>query len=161
MKHWDYRIPMRLDELKSFIETLSRMESTAEEPEVEISGGGFANPETRKQIEGAAVDYVIRHLESFGYKWHDRQKDRCGYDVLATRDNEILYIEVKGTDSSVPRFFITRRERIFSQGHTNWQLWVVCQARSLPKLLRFSASDMEQMFDFDALAWECTKHGTE
>lgn len=55
------------------------------------------DPERRKGIEDAAVKFVRNHFENkLKYKVEDRQQDYCGYDLRATRGDEILCIEVKG-----------------------------------------------------------------
>jgi hypothetical protein len=121
---------------------------------VEVRGGGFPDPQTRKEIETAAVDFVIKAFESNGYKVEDRQRENYGYDLLATSSTETLWLEVKGTDSSERRFFITRNERNVSMKKL-WRLALVTMARNSPKLEILTGEEMERVFGFDALAWEC------
>ncbi|WP_423193710.1 DUF3883 domain-containing protein [Cupriavidus sp. H18C2] len=123
---------------------------------VTVRGGGFADPQTRWEIELAAIQYVTRELERKGFIVEDRQRENRGYDLLARRGQEELFYEVKGTDAIAPRFFISRNERNFSKRNQNWRLAVVTSARANPTLLVLTAAEMEARFTFDCLAWECT-----
>ncbi|WP_343742745.1 DUF3883 domain-containing protein [Herbaspirillum huttiense] len=123
---------------------------------VNVRGGGFADPQTRKEIEQAAIQFVTHELEKQNYEVEDRQRENCGYDLLARRGNQVLLCEVKGTDSAESRFFISRNERRCSETHENWRLAIVTQARTSPSLELLTPSEMEQRFKFDSLAWECT-----
>jgi len=123
---------------------------------VTVRGGGFADPQTRREIELAAIHYVTRELECEGFAVEDRQRENCGYDLLARRGQEEFLYEVKGTDADVPRFFISRNERNFSKRNQNWRLAIVTSARANPTLLVLTPAEMEAQFTFDCLAWECT-----
>jgi len=127
-----------------------------EEPTVQVSGGGFADAQTRKEIEVAAVAHVTRVLKQRGFKVRDRQRDNRGYDLVAESATSRLLVEVKGTDAPEPRFFLTRNELRCSALEAGWCLFVVCRARQSPVLFEYSASDMRQQFRLEPLAWECT-----
>lgn len=123
---------------------------------VEISGGGFADSKTRKEVEDAAVAYVTDQMTKEGFGVENHSKRNLGYDLLAISSAECLQIEVKGTNCSEPHFFLTRRELRCAKREIGWRLFVVCNARTTPTLTRYTAAEMEAQFDFDALAWECT-----
>ena len=55
-----------------------------------------ADVELRKQIETAAVVAVGHKMEAMGYTIKSVEKDNVGYDLVATRDDEIVHLEVKG-----------------------------------------------------------------
>lgn len=55
-----------------------------------------ADVEIRKQIEVAAIKAVGSKLEHLGYTIKSVEKDNVGYDLVATRHDEVLHIEVKG-----------------------------------------------------------------
>lgn len=129
---------------------------SAEAVSVAVRGGGFADPQTRREIELAAIDYVTQQLERQGFTVEDRQRENCGYDLLARRGREELLYEVKGTDAIAPRFFISRNERKCSNLNQNWRLAVVMSARENPSLLVLTSAEMEARFNFECLAWECT-----
>ena len=127
-----------------------------EEPTVQVSGGGFADAQTRKEIEVAAVAHVTSVLKQRGFKVRDRQRDNRGYDLIAESATSRLLLEVKGTDAPEPRFFLTRNEMRCSALEADWCLFVVCSARQSPVLFEYSASDMQHQFQLEPLAWECT-----
>ena len=126
------------------------------EPKVQVSGGGFADAQTRKEIEIAAVAHVTRELEARGFEVHDRQRENRGYDLLAVSPDARILVEVKGTDSPVPRFFLTRNEARCSDAEADWRLFVVCSARQMPVTHEYSATEMHEQFLLDPLAWGCT-----
>ena len=51
--------------------------------------------ERRQQIEVAAIKAVGSKLEEMGYSIRSVEKDNLGYDLVASRDYEILHVEVK------------------------------------------------------------------
>ena len=127
------------------------------EPEVQVSGGGFGNPETRRADEAAAIAFVTYELEQRGFQVEDVRREKRGYDLLAVSPSGTLLVEVKGTDCLEPRFFLTRKERRCSSEQVEWRLFVVCNARSIPVLHKYTAEEMRSQFAFDPLAWECTR----
>lgn len=126
-----------------------------DEVSVSVRGGGFASPETRKAIEDAAVTFVKDHYESLGYTVEDFQKENKGYDLTAVKGREVIKLEVKGTDATVPRFFLTRNEYKCAKRDPEWLLAVVSTARQAPQLRLMSIAEVEQTYEMDALAWEC------
>ena len=127
------------------------------EPQVRVFGGGFADAETRSEIEKAAVDFVIRELEARGFLVQDRQRENRGYDLHARSSHQQILVEVKGTDAETPRFFLSRNEWKCGQTERDWRLYLVCSARSsAPVLHTFTAAEAAATFNLDPLAWECT-----
>jgi len=130
----------------------------AAEPKIRVSGGGYADAKTRKEIETAAIAFVTKKLESQGFAVHDRQRENRGFDLLAVSGMETLLVEVKGTDSPLPRFFISWNEWKCGQSEIDWRLCVVCQARTEAFLHIYTANDLTCQFSFDPLAWECAQN---
>lgn len=126
-----------------------------QEPKVQVSGGGFVDPEIREEVEVAAVAYVTHELNRRGFEVFDCQAENRGYDLLAVSTSSRLLVEVKGTDHQGPRFFLTRNEHRSSIEQDDWRLFVVCEARSAPFLHEFTAEQMRFQFTLDPLAWEC------
>lgn len=58
--------------------------------------GWQADVEKRQKIEVAAVKAVGLHLEGLGFTVESVEADNLGYDLVATRKDEILHVEVKG-----------------------------------------------------------------
>ena len=84
----------------------------------------------------------------------DRQRDNYGYDLLASSAQQNLKVEVKGTDASEPRFFLTRNEW-GSRADAEWRLALVTSARSAPTLTFLTGDEVARQFSFEALTWEC------
>jgi hypothetical protein len=55
-----------------------------------------ADVELRKRIEVAAITAVGLRMESMGYDVRSVEKDNVGYDLVASRNDELLHLEVKG-----------------------------------------------------------------
>lgn len=118
---------------------------------------GYANPETRRAVELAAVHFVQVSFEAQGYTVEDVQSLNLGYDLLAINALSTLKLEVKGTDASTPRFFLTRNERQCAGFDEGWRLVMVTSARTAPKQQVMTIQEVERIFDLDPLAWECTQ----
>lgn len=127
-----------------------------DEPHVDVRGAGFADYQTRKEIEQAAVSFVTDHYQSQHYHIESRESQNLGYDLFATKPGSCLLLEVKGTDSDAPRFFLTRNERKCAQKEINWRLVIVTNARTKPRLDILTIQDVESKFSLDPLVWECT-----
>lgn len=127
-----------------------------DETTVDVRGGGFADSKTRKEIEQAAIKFVTAHYEAQDYKVESRESQNLGYDLLAVKASTTLYLEVKGTDGSSPRFFLTRNERKCAGQEADWRLVLVTSARTAPQLQTLTIQDVERLFSLDPLAWECT-----
>ena len=115
----------------------------------------FPDQEHRNAVEKAAIEKAIEYLKAKKYKITDRQKDNCGYDLLAKRKrspNEI-HVEVKGTSLQEQRFFMSRNERQYMP-NPKWRLLFVTNALDKPKVSLLTASKVEKMFQFNALLWE-------
>lgn len=128
--------------------------SPRDQLDIKISSPKFPNSETRRKIELAAVDFVTTYYKQLGYSITDHQKDNCGYDLFIENHKEIFKIEVKGTSSEEQRFFLSRNERAKSVDPL-WRLAIVTNVLTNPELLVLNAKQMEDMFSFDALCWEC------
>ena len=115
----------------------------------------FPNQEHRNAVEKASIEKAIEYLEGKKYKITDRQKDNCGYDLLAKRKRipSELHVEVKGTSVKEKRFFMSRNERQYMP-NPKWRLLVVTNALDKPKVSVLTASEVEEMFQFNALSWE-------
>lgn len=127
-----------------------------DEATVDVRGGGFADPATRRAVELAAVEFVWTYFESQGYTIYDYQRDNLGYDLLAVKPDSTLKLEVKGTDGVAPRFFLTRNERKCAALNADWRLVLVTSARTAPQLQTLTIQEVERTFNLDPLAWECT-----
>jgi hypothetical protein len=128
-----------------------------DETTVDVRGGGFADSKTRKEIEQAAIKFVTDHYKAQDYTVESRESQNLGYDLLAVKASTTLYLEVKGTDGTSPRFFLTRNECKCAGQEANWRLLIVTKARTTtPELQILTIQEVKRMFKLDPLAWECT-----
>ncbi len=132
------------------------LEST-DEPVLDLCGGSFGDPESRRKVERAAINFVSTHFSEQRFQVRSREKENCGYDLLAERGSEVLFLEVKGTSLSVPRFFISRNEYQCATRHpAEWRLVVVSNALTSPTMVVLTPGQMEEHYKFEPLCWECT-----
>jgi hypothetical protein len=146
--HYDVEKPVRVD----------WMFNDSDHPKLTASNRKRTQPDqdTKERIEKAAIEYVWRHYEGNGYTVTDRQKDNCGYDLLATKEGSDAHLEVKGTASRKKRFYISRNERNNSI-HQNWRLALVIDVFGEAKMSLYTKKEMESFFQMDALSWECNE----
>lgn len=118
---------------------------------------GFPDHEHRNAVENASIIAAIQYLEGTGnsYKITDKQSDKCGYDLLATRAREPkeLHVEVKGTSLCDMRFYMTDNEKKYMH-NPKWRLIIVTNALENPKVSLLNATEVEKKFQFKAFSWE-------
>lgn len=75
----------------------------------------------------------------------------CGYDFIFRKGRKALHVEVKGTATSTPRFFLTRNEH--GKGfvsNPDWRLAMVTDALSgKPNLVIYSSKELARAFDLE------------
>lgn len=112
---------------------------------------GFGTAEHRKKVEKAAEKAVIDHFAAKGYKERRVTHLPCGYDFIFSKEKSELHVEVKGTASDTPQFFLTRNE--FNKGCTNnpiWQLAMVTSALSdAPVVKCYSPKELRDAFEME------------
>ena len=115
----------------------------------------FPDSEHRKKVEKAAIREATNHLVGLGFEIINREKENCGYDLLATRGVEPteLHVEVKGTSSEVPEFYISRNEKRY-MSRAEWRLILVTEALTSPNVKLLTRQEVEVMFLFSPLAWK-------
>lgn len=91
--------------------------SAAEASRSRANGQGFASSaEFRKAVEEHAMAMAIHHFRALGYLVEDTSQTRP-YDLVATRGDESLYVEVKGTTSAGTDVFLTKNEVAHARSH--------------------------------------------
>lgn len=135
----------------------------AEKVVLEHSGGeqlppklAFPDPEQRKRVEQAAINAATRFLDK-DHHVKDRQKDNCGYDLLAKhrKTGRELHVEVKGTGGMIMHFYMSRNEFRYMVS-PQWRLIIVSDALGKPKVNFFTAVEARRAFSIDPFAWEGT-----
>ena len=116
----------------------------------------FPDPVHKKRVELASVEAALPFLQK-KHKVTDRQKDKCGYDLLARnkKTGEELHVEVKGTSGETMHFYLTRGEYRYMP-IPQWRLLIVTSALTKPKLTLLTHAEVKKMFDLEAFAWEAT-----
>lgn len=94
------------------------------------SGQGFqSSSEARRAIELRAMQLAINHFQQQGWIVEDVSKYES-YDLLCTRQEEKLYVEVKGTTSEGSKILMTYQEVIHTQqNYPHTALFVVSQIK--------------------------------
>lgn len=94
----------------------------------EVSGGIFGNAENNKSVEVAAIAYARRWYVNLGWYVESVESLNCGFDLLCTKDEEILNVEVKGISGNEIKFILTKNEYKEAQKNPNFLLFLVTSA---------------------------------
>lgn len=119
----------------------------------------FPDPELRKRVELAAIQTAKDFLGK-AHRVTDRQKDNCGYDLLARhkKTGEELHVEVKGTSSPNMQFYMSRNEFRYMPS-PKWRLLIVTEALTNPTPTVMTEKEVRKVFEFDPFAWEARAKG--
>lgn len=104
------------------------------------------DPERRKEIEKASVESVWQHFATdLGYTIEDRQSENVGYDLRATKGDDVLCIEVKGRSCGdivaefTPNEYATIRLHEQMKFHDgSYRICIVTDALTTPRIHHFS-----------------------
>ncbi|MBA3011052.1 MAG: DUF3883 domain-containing protein [Proteobacteria bacterium] len=120
-----------------------------------VRQSSFPEKELRQAVEEASIKEAFEYLKKKNYKVTDRQKDNCGYDLLAKREKspQELHVEVKGTSLETKRFFMSRNERQYMP-NPKWRLLIVTNALVYPEVTLLTEKQVETMFKFNVMSWE-------
>lgn len=80
------------------------------------SQGFNLDSKLRKVLETHAMKAAKKHFEAQGYTWDDHSKTHP-YDLRCTRKKEVLYVEVKGTQTDGTEIILTQGEVAFARKH--------------------------------------------
>lgn len=104
--------------------------------------------ERRKQIEVAAIMAVGSRLEGMGYHVKSVERDNVGFDLLATRKEEVLHIEVKGRSGRDVSAELTVNERSCLKQYVgqkrpraHYRIVIVTEALANPVITEFALVD--------------------
>ena len=130
-----------LDRLRSQLDSID-----LEGPEGDEGPAVLSDPALRAEVDEKAMAAVRQDLESKGYKVADHSKLPVSYDLEAVLADERLLVEVKGTHRAREAFFISRNE-FAGRKRKGWQLAVVTNVTSDPKINYYSALEMAERFN--------------
>lgn len=111
----------------------------------------FGTPEHRKKVEVAAENAVIEFYKKRGYACKRVTHLPCGYDFIFTKGKSVRHVEVKGTSSPSPRFFLTRNEYEKGlQANPEWRLVLVTSVLSdAPNITEYKAHELKLAFKLE------------
>ena len=78
--------------------------------------GWMQDPEKRKLVEDAAQDKLTHHYEAQGWTVDDTRFGNP-FDACASREDEILYLEAKGTVTAGSTVIVSRNEVAWARNH--------------------------------------------
>ncbi|VVE51334.1 hypothetical protein PIN31009_04674 [Pandoraea iniqua] len=148
----------RIDALRPFV-VRNPDENSLPDPELDPVDPlkGFGTPEHRKAVEKAAEDAVIAHYQSDGFACERVTHLPCGYDFVFSKKGKKLHVEVKGTASSNPQFFLTRNEyREGMLSNPRWRLAMVTNALRAPEIAVYARNELNDTFDLDPYVYRGT-----
>lgn len=120
------------DKVRQYVNSGGALDSIKHSPPIRSPRN--SNPEIRKMIEVAAIRHATKFYESVeGGSWQIQsvEQDGVGWDLTATRSNEILKIEVKGLSGNVVCVELTPNEfkKMLSPEHrSDYVIYVVTKA---------------------------------
>lgn len=92
-------------------------------------------------IEKTAIDKVTEYYCKRGYDIESREKNNMGYDLLATKNKEEIYIEVKGTSVADPyaaSIGLTPNEyKNCKRSRRKYRICIVCDSLANPQVYEF------------------------
>jgi len=124
--------------------------------------GGYASPEVARAIDAYAMNVAEGYIRArYAEQTVIRQAhNNPGFDLLVTVHEEVMrYIEVKGSQFSLPRFFLTEGERQFSISHaamyTMLVVYAIDTSARTHELLCYDGSIVEAEFVLQPTQWLC------
>lgn len=121
-------------------------------------GAGFGDSEQNKRVERAALRFVRREYERFGYSVRNVSSENRGYDLLCKTKGEEKHVEVKGARAEGQRFVITANERRAWEQDERFVLALVTRALSKKRSVHyFSSAAARSEFVFRPLAYVATR----
>ena len=133
---------MKEKAVRSFVNKLYAYMDQKSEPENSVpkerkkraGPSGKPNHERNGQVEQAAVEAVTSHYKKQGYQVKSVESEKLGWDLEVTRNEDVLYVEVKGLSRLVVEFELTPNEyRRMKENSPRYRVCVVCDALSLHK----------------------------
>lgn len=116
---------------------------------------GFGTAAHRKNVEKAAIRATKKQLAAMGYSCKSREKENVGFDLEATGQalpDPLLHVEVKGTASATPQFFMTANEHAYMT-RKEWRLAMVTDALGRADVELFELNEVRQRFDIQPMVW--------
>ncbi len=139
-------------DINIFKKLLKNENHLLETKSVEDAEGIFGKPEDNKTVEEFAINYTVNLFQNEGWYVESVESLKCGFDLLCTRDEEILNVEVKGTSGTELKFIMTKNEVKEAEINPNFLLIVVTNANTnLASHFKFQPKELFQKFTITPL----------
>jgi tetratricopeptide (TPR) repeat protein len=133
------------------ISIVSIPEKKENEEEADFLGAGFGSSPKNKEVEKAAIDFVMKQYD--GWNIQSVEKDKKGYDLICTKSSIVKNVEVKGVSGKEPAFIITANEVEQANKNPNFVLWVVTSALNSPKGHCWTGCEMLSQFELKPIQY--------
>ncbi|MDZ8083393.1 MAG: DUF3883 domain-containing protein [Nostoc sp. DcaGUA01] len=133
------------------ISIVSIQEKKENEEEADFLGAGFGSYPKNKEVEKAAIDFVMKQYD--GWNIQSVEKDKKGYDLICTKSSIVKNVEVKGVSGKEPAFIITANEVEQANKNPNFVLWVVTSALNSPKGHCWTGCEMLSQFELKPIQY--------
>lgn len=110
--------------------------------------------EYREAVEKASMSFVTRQLRREGFSVKDISREKIGFDLQGERGADIVYVEVKGTAGTEPRFIITRNEIEFMGKDPSAIIAIVTTALAQPMLYVLKGLNIQKAYKLRPLQLE-------
>lgn len=133
--------------------------STIEHDKSEIeTGAGFGTPENNKEVESAAISFVVNWYRSKKWYVESVESEKCGFDLICTFGDVIENVEVKGVTGSELGFIMTKNEFEQAKNNKHFILCAVTNALShSPELYRCNGNELLKTFEFRPVQFRVAK----
>jgi|GEM_PF-903435 len=126
------------------------------EEQTQKVGGGFGSPETNRKVEQAAISFVKTYYEQNQWSVESVESEKCGYDLLCTKNSIQEHVEVKGIQGDLVSFIITNGEVRQSRSDEKFVLCAVTSALANPILHKFSPSEFREKFALEPISYRAS-----
>ena len=121
---------------------------------------GQIDTETKEKIETTAIETAVIFYIQRGYDVQSRESENVGYDLLASKEREILHVEVKGTSVEIPsnvNAMLTPNEYTVSKkSKRKYRICIVINALKNPEIFEFISDNQRQSW-FSEQSLSCLK----
>jgi hypothetical protein len=102
---------------------------------------GVIDTESKAKVERVAIDTTVDFYINRGYDVNSVERDNVGYDLLVTKGNDALHVEVKGTsvsnESNVNVILTPNEYKVSKRSKNKYRICIVINALILPELFEF------------------------
>jgi hypothetical protein len=128
--------------------------TSVKKPKQPHAGAGFGDPLENKAVEVAAIRAVKRTYEEDGWSVRSVEREKCGFDLVCSKDGVVEDVEVKGVRGTQASFIITAGE--VEQAHENGRFFLVVVTSALAssrKITKYSGKEFGRLFDLSAIQY--------